>query len=160
LLGAVGSVAWQQTTVGGDEVIDEVLQLPDAGKGVQEQRESAPDGGGHRRVHRFGASVATAVGRYRPRGLLALFDGEPHRRADVTLLEGHRPHATVAVERVKEAHRPRAEPAGPVEHEGELGGRSVEIINQSVPLSLERRSTGQPTASITTIDLTGGRGRS
>src|SRR5215212_10700691 len=109
MLGAVGSVAGQSTAVGGDKIIDEVQQLPYTWQGVQEYRECASEGGTHHRVYCLGASVAAAVRCYRPRGRLALFESEPCRGGNATLLEGHRRHATVAIERLEKAHRPRAE---------------------------------------------------
>ena len=101
MLGAVGSVTGQSTTVGGHNGIEEVLQLPDARQVVQEQRDRSSEGRSHQRVYRLGAAVATAVGCYRPGGCLALFDGESYRSRDASLLEGHRRHATVAIERLK-----------------------------------------------------------
>ena len=122
MLGAVGSVAGQSTAVGGDKIIDEVQQLPYTWQGVQEYRECASEGGTHHRVYCLGASVAAAVRCYRPRGRLALFESEPYRGGNATLLEGHRHHATVAIERLEKAHRPRAEPTGAVEYKSKLWG--------------------------------------
>src|SRR5215204_7754922 len=67
-------------------------------------------------------SVAAAVRCYRPRGRLTLFESEPYRGGNATLLEGHRRHATVAIERLEKAHRPRAEPTGAVEYKSKLWG--------------------------------------
>jgi hypothetical protein len=53
------------------------------------------------RVYPLRATVATAVGCYRPGARLALVDGELYRSRDTRLLEGHRRHATVAIERLK-----------------------------------------------------------
>jgi hypothetical protein len=97
MLGAVGSVARETTSVGDDKGIDEVLQPSYTGQGAQEQRECGSEGGGHNCVYCLGPSVAAVVGCYRPRGCLALFESEPYRPGNVTLLEGHRRYATVAI---------------------------------------------------------------
>jgi hypothetical protein len=122
VLSTVGAVAGQPTAIGGDEMIDEVLQLPYTWQGVQKKRGRASEGGGHCRVHRSRAAVATTVRGYRPGGRLALFDAKPYRPGNATLLVWHRRYTTVTIERLEQSHRPHAEPAGPVEHESELWG--------------------------------------
>jgi hypothetical protein len=97
VLGAVGSITGQSTTVGRDNGINEVLHLPDARQRVHEQRDRSFEGRSHQRIHRLGAAVAAAIGCYSPGACLALFEGESYRSGDATLLEGHRRHATVAI---------------------------------------------------------------
>ncbi len=101
VLCTVGLVTGQSTAVGGHNRIDEVLRLPDARYVVQEQRDGGSEGHSHQRVHRLGTAVATAVGCYRPGARLALLNGEPYRSGSTALLEGHRRHATIAIEGLK-----------------------------------------------------------
>lgn len=100
-MGAVGSVARKSAAVGSHNGIDDVLHLPDARYIVKEQRDGNSEGCSHQRVYRLGSAVATAIGCYRPGTRLALLEGESYRSGDTTLLEGHRRHATVAIERLE-----------------------------------------------------------
>jgi hypothetical protein len=101
VLGAVGLVTGKPTAVGGNKGIDELLQLPDAREVVQVKWERSSEGTSHQRVHRLGCAVASAIGCYGPGARPALFEVESYRGGSATLLEGHRRHATVAIERLK-----------------------------------------------------------
>ena len=112
--------AGKPLAVARDPVIGRILQLPQPGQGVEQQREPGLQGNGQHQRNRGGARHRLAIGRNRPGGSFALRERQAVGCGDAGLLKGHHHHAVAAIEGLHEARRARSKPARSVEDQREV----------------------------------------
>ena len=102
-----------------DPSIGSFLQLPQPGKGVEQQREPCLKGNGKHHRHRGGSAKPPVVRGNSPGCRFSLRERQAVGCHDASLLKRHHHHAVAAIEGLHEVRRARSKPARSVEDQRE-----------------------------------------